>query len=426
MDSKFFNKMFASDYKKHIKESFLRDIESMSDDKFSQYDNETLIDYFYNRLDLNALTIHDKSSPKIEMAKRIDEEEQYNYWSDFGMPNQPKYYKVKVENIYWKYTVRLTGNLDFAYLMPSTYSGSLSTEDYKNLEIKELNGKEYNLLIVTLKKSVADAEKIDDIKESIDKLFLGSLALFEKNLQSVNNEILKNTNDIKKFIKETVENRKHSIGVSSSIFEKFNIPMNSTDKIKFAEPLIIQKNNVSLPNIENKKKTEYYIKVEDVEKIDNLIYSFCSTMERTPQTYIQSGEEDIRNTILAALNTQFSNATGETFSNSGKTDIFVGKYNSAAYIAECKIWKGKEVLLQAIKQLLSYTSYKECQGTIILLNKNNSNFSKILTEIPSIVNSMNNTTCKNVDNNIFKFSTTREDGSIFNIKIMIFNFYYKQ
>ena len=310
--------------------------------------------------------------------------------------------------------------------MPSTYSGSLSTEDYKNLEIKELNGKEYNLLIVTLKKSVTDAEKIDDIKESIDKLFLGSLALFEKNLQSVNNEILKNTSDIKKFIKETVENRKHSIGVSSSIFEKFNIPMNSTDKIKFAEPLIIQKNNVSLPNIENKKKTEYYIKDEDVEKIDNLIYSFCSTMERTPQTYIQSGEEDMRNTILAALNTQFSNATGETFSNSGKTDIFVGKYNSAAYIAECKIWKGKEVLLQAIKQLLRYTSYKECQGTIILFNKNNSNFSKILTEIPSIVNSMNNTTCKNVDNNIFKFSTTREDGSIFNIKIMIFNFYYKQ
>lgn len=424
MDGNFFCKMFVSDYKKHLKDKFLNDIESMSDDKFSQYDNETLINYFYSRLNLNSLTIHDKSSPQITMSKRIEEEERYNYWSDLGVPNQSKYYKIKVENIYWKYTVRLTGNLDFAYLRPSTYAGSLSGADYNNLEITKLNNEEYNLLIVTIKKSVTDAEKIEDIRDLIDKTFLNSIALFEKNLQSVNNEILRDVNDIKKYIKEVVENRKHSIGVSSSIFEKFNIPMNSKNELKFAEPLVIQKSIITLPNTGNSRATEYYVKNEDIENINRLIYNFCSTMERTPKTYIQSGEEDIRNTILAALNTQYSNATGETFSNQGKTDLFIGIYGKSAYIAECKIWKGKKIFFEAIEQLLGYVTYKECKGTLIFFNKSNKNFNDLLQEIPEIIKNYERfVDIKMINGNRFDFTIKKDDGTLFPVQLMIFNFY---
>lgn len=74
------------------------------------------------------------------------------------------------------------------------------------------------------------------------------------------------------------------------------------------------------------------------------------------------------------LNTQYSNATGETFSNKGKTDIYIGHYNKAAYIAECK-WKGEQVLLEAIEQLLGYTTWKDCAGTLLFFNKQNKTLS---------------------------------------------------
>lgn len=425
-DLKFFNKAFVHDYKNILRNRVIDKIEKMTDEKFAEYDNETLINYFFNSLDLNPLIIHDKDAPDIKITKRIDEEKRYNSWYGYGIPKQPEYWIDRVENLYFNISVRLTGNSEFAFLRPSTYTGSLGGDDYENINLNTNNKDDCSILTVTLKKSVNDAGKIEDIKEAIHKEFLGCISLFEKNLNTVNSEVMRFKNDIIEVIKRTVEGRKKHLSITANVFKQFSIPLNSNNAIKFAQPLTIHKRNMQLPSKPQKQETcSFYIKQSDVDKINELIYNYLSSMERTPKTYVNSDENDIRNSILAILNTQYSNATGETFSNHGKTDIFIGKYGAAAYIAECKIWKGEKVFHEAIDQLISYTTYKECKGTLLFFNKTNKDFNRILENLlENIKNYKNFTSLESSHENIFHFTVLKEDGSKFPIQLMIFNFYY--
>ena len=354
-------------------------------------------------------------------------EKEYNSWFGFGLPNQPEYREIKVENLYWEYSVRITGNTELAYLRPSVYSGSIGEDDYKDLSIKETRD-DYDILIVKIKKSVQSVQNISNLKEEIYKIFLSKISLFEKNLSTVNTEVAKIFIRIKEYISKIVEGRRKNFSVAINVFEEFNIPLNNNGVIKFAQPLTINKRNATLP--EKKRLStpnDYYIKNKDIEEINKLIFHYCSSMERMPSTYINTGEEVIRNTILAALNTQYSNATGETFSNKGKTDIFIGKYDSAAYIAECKLWKGKSVLYETINQLLGYTTYKECKGTILIFNKDNKDFTNLLSKIPDLIKQYPSFVSINkIDKNRIDFAVKKEDESIFDIRLMIFNFYFEK
>jgi hypothetical protein len=90
------------------------------------------------------------------------------------------------------------------------------------------------------------------------------------------------------------------------------------------------------------------------------------------------GEEDIRNFFLAALNTYFEGqATGETFRKSGKTDILISEKNRAAFVAECKLWRGEQYLLEGLDQLLAYATWRDSKCAILLFNKNVAGFESI-------------------------------------------------
>ena len=77
-------------------------------------------------------------------------------------------------------------------------------------------------------------------------------------------------------------------------------------------------------------------------------------------------EEDLRNTLLAALNsTYLGKATGETFRNNGKTDICIEADDRAAFVAECKMWTGSKAVAKAIHQLDSYLTWRDCKTALI-------------------------------------------------------------
>ena len=84
--------------------------------------------------------------------------------------------------------------------------------------------------------------------------------------------------------------------------------------------------------------SEPYIKDSDYENINNIIFMCGTSMEKTARTYYNNQEEELRDILLAALNTHYESATGETFRKIGKTDIQIEFENKAAFIGECKIW----------------------------------------------------------------------------------------
>lgn len=118
-----------------------------------------------------------------------------------------------------------------------------------------------------------------------------------------------------------------------------------------------------------------------VSVIDNQGRQF----EKTPLTYKNLKEEDLRNIILTNLNGLFEGkATGESFSNRGKTDIYLNIDKGNILIFECKIWHGEALYNETINQLLKYLTWRNNFGIIIFFVRLK-NFSQILKNMENII-----------------------------------------
>lgn len=121
------------------------------------------------------------------------------------------------------------------------------------------------------------------------------------------------------------------------------------------------------------------------EQILSIISNMVMVMERSPNAFRNMKEEDLRQHFLVQLNGQYEGqATGETFNYQGKTDILIRVNDKNIFIAECKFWKGENLLLETITQLLGYTSWRDTKTAILIFNRNK-NFSEVIRAIPEIV-----------------------------------------
>ena len=75
---------------------------------------------------------------------------------------------------------------------------------------------------------------------------------------------------------------------------------------KIAKPAIQKPQKKTLP-------VEYSIRDEDYANINNIIYMCGTSMEKTSRSHMNNDEEELRDFILATLNTHYENASGETF-----------------------------------------------------------------------------------------------------------------
>lgn len=121
------------------------------------------------------------------------------------------------------------------------------------------------------------------------------------------------------------------------------------------------------------------------EQILTTINNMVQVMERSPSTFASSGEEDIRNHILVQLNGQFDGrASAETFRGQGSTDILLIDQDRSVFIAECKIWRGAKSLIEAVDQVLDYSTWRDAKAAIVLFNRNK-NFSEVLAQLEGIL-----------------------------------------
>ena len=121
------------------------------------------------------------------------------------------------------------------------------------------------------------------------------------------------------------------------------------------------------------------------EQILEIIFLAGNDMERRVLSHKDRSEPELRDVLLASLNSHkdlFS--FGESFNKIGKTDILVSSVNETIFIAECKIWRGKKSLQEAIAQLLSYLTWQDNRVALIVFYKNRE-FLSSLQGIPDIV-----------------------------------------
>lgn len=140
-----------------------------------------------------------------------------------------------------------------------------------------------------------------------------------------------------------------------------------------------------LPTQSSKKLDSNKLFLQSPNSILQVIHHIGKQFERLPATYTKKDEEDLRDHFLLFLEPLFhGSATGETFNNSGKTDILLRDDGKNIFIAECKFWKGEKSLFDTINQLLGYLTWRDTTASVIIFVQNKS-FSPVLKVVEEAI-----------------------------------------
>lgn len=113
----------------------------------------------------------------------------------------------------------------------------------------------------------------------------------------------------------------------------------------------------------------YHLTAEQFDAILDCVRAHRNSVERNPGSGAppDAPEDDHRDQVLQSLNVRFQDATGESFSSQGKTDIRLVVDNDAYLFFECKIWGGVSDVDEALAQLLGkYLTPRDRFGVIVL------------------------------------------------------------
>jgi uncharacterized coiled-coil protein SlyX len=189
-------------------------------------------------------------------------------------------------------------------------------------------------------------------------------------------------------VTELIAKRRQKLDKIGEIAETFKIPLRRREGAPNLSMIPVKRRLVRpLPPAPDKPQ-QFGIPDEDYEHILSVIRHEGRTYEATPSTYAIHDEEGLRDIILAHLNGHYQgDATGETFRKKGQTDIRIEFRDRAAFVAECKVWRGQKELRKAIDQLLGYLTWRDCRSSIIIFNKHVVGFSRIQNTLPSVLES---------------------------------------
>lgn len=231
---------------------------------------------------------------------------------------------------------------------------------------------------------------------------------------------------LKKQALHLLEEKKRKVESFFSVANMFEVPVKKSAYAETHVPL-----QRKIVPIAHEYKMEDIYSISDANYADILatIKHMGSTYERTPRSYAAMKEEDLRNTLLAALNgTYLGGAVGEAFRNNGKTDICIEEKNRAAFVAECKMWTGQKVIADALKQLDSYLTWRDCKTALIYFVRKKDFLAILQTAEEALRAIPEMRQVQVLDKNEFKccMVSTQNPGQQIQVRVMLFNMYAKE
>ncbi len=189
---------------------------------------------------------------------------------------------------------------------------------------------------------------------------------------------------------ERLENRRKRILDGESVLSGLGFPLRrraespQTYRVPEIRRKIEATNASEQLSIPHRDPIEPTLDETEYEHILSVMNNMVAVMERSPKTFRDMREEDLRQHFLVQLNGQYEGqASGETFNFEGKTDILIRWQGRNLFIAECKFWQGKSSLQEALDQLLRYTTWKDTKTAVLLFNRGR-HLSDVLAQIPAL------------------------------------------
>ena len=329
------------------KQKMSQRIEEYSDNQIMANDLEVLADNCYEGFYINQLQIGDEDQSKRSITRKkiliksfIDES------------------MVSVDGYSLKFYYPYSGEQDLFYCKASTFS----LGRYPKIEI----GPNY---LCFAYECTLSAMKDEEDKGKLLKQLDSDLSEIKRGTDFVNKDVIQFNTNLRSQALKMLTERREKIKCFYDICSSFEVSVNQTS---FAQThLTVRRRIVPIADIYANAPANYYIADQEYSDILSIIHHNCCTYERTPKVFKDLREEDIRNLLLASLNGIYEgSATGEAFRNKGKTDICIEKNSRAAFIAECKIWRGEGSIQNALEQLDGYLTWRDCKTALVYFVRN--------------------------------------------------------
>lgn len=394
-----------SDIFRQSEVEYYQDIENYSNDIIMANDDELIIE---NLLSNKSYSLIELSS-ELTDERNIMEREIDNpfYHEDYG------HMLDKIKGFHCTFTHIFTGSFKLLQYRATT------TLLWHPDNIEMFGDK------ITFYYDVPYTEDTEKMMQTVLSQYNEDLSKFRIIISHMNDDINRFNNEIKEKLNKKITEKRKRISVLYEFSKKMAVPLNKSSEAPNLQPIKVIKKTKPLTT-KVIKEDEYYILDEDYNEILRRIKHIGSSMERVPSTYTKLKEEELRNVIVSQLNVDYEGEVqGESFRNSGKTDICIEYKNRAAFVAECKIWKGKNTLQGTINQLLGYTTWKDSKLAIILFNKNNKDFFNVINVVSNNIKELKNyyEQTENNKNEIEVILNSDNTGQLIKIRIFIFNLY---
>lgn len=388
------------------------DIATLSAQQMDGTDKEAWVDYFVAKYQIDLLTLHPEAK-ELDIAE--EKIQQYNAWPQMN-PFGQEY--IEVPGIRVTCTIPFTGDEGLFELTPTSHT--LDSFEIDGLNSPKGDGVGYIVLANEWSQREASSEKIS--------------AYFERRISEFVHEVNRVNEDAKRFngslrgvADDAVDKRVRQLDKLADIRKGLDLPLSRAEGVRVAKPIVLPKKKLSYSVPQPSQKDEppsYSVKDDDYLHIVDIIDGCCSYMEQAPRSYAAFGEEQLRDHILSVLNTHYENATGETFRNKGKTDIYIPFKEHAAYIAECKIWHGRKLFLEALSQLFSYTTWRDTKVSVVAFNKEVTNFAHVLDEIDKTLKDVAVNVSRKKKSQWFCEIQNQDDERVMHVSVQVFNLHF--
>src|SRR5258706_683326 len=218
------------------------------------------------------------------------------------------------------------------------------------------------------------------IRSAADEIIRSIRTLYE----SVGREVAAFNDSLEAKIRAAIHDRKGALLGQSNLLAALGVPVQPSKSVPktFAVPAITR-NAVIKPQAPAATfAPEPTLDDSTYQGILTIIEDAGREMERHPSIYEDKDEEALRDFLIMVLSPHFQSVTGETFNKSGKTDILIRHERHNVFVAECKFWKGRKELHDAISQLLGYLTWRDSKTALVCFVRNK-DFGRVLGEIES-------------------------------------------
>ena len=148
------------------------------------------------------------------------------------------------------------------------------------------------------------------------------------------------------FIRNMLDERRKKLERDRNVRKEIGFPIRQRPDVSSFTPVPLVKKRPRKPlqTSETSFSPEPALLDAHYNHILESLQNMSEAIELSPTTFVGLSENDIRNILLVSLNCSYEgNATGETFSESGKSDILIKENGKCIFIAECKIGKDRQV-----------------------------------------------------------------------------------